>query len=130
MRPRNNRRASCLKSNRASPRIFPSPRSDAPLSLPAPNRKGAGQTQQKGSRTMFWAWQFSWFWASGSQWWEQLDAPDLAAPSAVVEGAAIEDVNLELLRGDRREGPYELDRKSTRLNSSHLGISYAVFCLK
>src|SRR5262245_62640917 len=27
--------------------------------------------------------------------------------------------------GDRGE-----DRKSTRLNSSHLGISYAVFCLK
>src|SRR5438045_6264021 len=27
----------------------------------------------------------------------------------------------------RRE---HLDRKSTRLNSSHLGISYAVFCLK
>src|SRR5258705_10027222 len=27
--------------------------------------------------------------------------------------------------------PLELrDRKSTRLNSSHLGISYAVFCLK
>src|SRR5258705_9922001 len=25
---------------------------------------------------------------------------------------------------------YELDRKSTRLNSSHLGISYAVFCLQ
>src|SRR5258705_10088946 len=24
----------------------------------------------------------------------------------------------------------EKDRKSTRLNSSHLGISYAVFCLK
>src|SRR5262245_63189106 len=24
----------------------------------------------------------------------------------------------------------EIDRKSTRLNSSHLGISYAVFCLK
>src|SRR5437899_3925935 len=29
------------------------------------------------------------------------------------------------LRGD-----LEVDRKSTRLNSSHLGISYAVFCLK
>src|SRR5215472_18857586 len=28
----------------------------------------------------------------------------------------------------RRRGPG--DRKSTRLNSSHLGISYAVFCLK
>src|SRR5437899_3808887 len=25
---------------------------------------------------------------------------------------------------------YDGDRKSTRLNSSHLGISYAVFCLK
>src|SRR5258705_9879439 len=27
-------------------------------------------------------------------------------------------------------GLVEVDRKSTRLNSSHLGISYAVFCLK
>src|SRR5437899_1284402 len=27
-------------------------------------------------------------------------------------------------------GREEVDRKSTRLNSSHLGISYAVFCLK
>src|ERR1039458_10651823 len=27
-------------------------------------------------------------------------------------------------------GTLILDRKSTRLNSSHLGISYAVFCLK
>src|SRR5205814_2489484 len=26
--------------------------------------------------------------------------------------------------------PTDVDRKSTRLNSSHLGISYAVFCLK
>src|SRR5947199_4888211 len=26
--------------------------------------------------------------------------------------------------------PLTRDRKSTRLNSSHLGISYAVFCLK
>src|SRR5437899_11166791 len=31
-----------------------------------------------------------------------------------------------------REGAarWRADRKSTRLNSSHLGISYAVFCLK
>src|SRR5205814_8602552 len=28
------------------------------------------------------------------------------------------------------ENPDDVDRKSTRLNSSHLGISYAVFCLK
>src|SRR5947209_9479635 len=27
-------------------------------------------------------------------------------------------------------GPMERDRKSTRLNSSHANISYAVFCLK
>src|ERR1035438_4397648 len=27
-------------------------------------------------------------------------------------------------------GLHHVDRKSTRLNSSHLGISYAVFCLK
>src|SRR5256885_12043705 len=31
----------------------------------------------------------------------------------------------------RREGAaFQADRKSTRLNSSHLVISYAVFCLK
>src|SRR2546430_13460380 len=29
-----------------------------------------------------------------------------------------------------RSHPHELDRKSTRLNSSHSQISYAVFCLK
>src|SRR5205814_9135946 len=29
-----------------------------------------------------------------------------------------------------RSGSRPRDRKSTRLNSSHLGISYAVFCLK
>src|SRR5205814_3302816 len=36
--------------------------------------------------------------------------------------------------GDRRcpivDTWWQTDRKSTRLNSSHLGISYAVFCLK
>src|SRR5262245_63010617 len=55
---------------------------------------------------------------------------------------------LEDRGGERREGPEGVvrrldaeerrrrlpddggDRKSTRLNSSHLGISYAVFCLK
>src|SRR5690625_171596 len=38
-------------------------------------------------------------------------------------------------RGDGAYGEFELyksmkDRKSTRLNSSHVAISYAVFCLK
>src|SRR3712207_8733038 len=39
-----------------------------------------------------------------------------------------------LLEAERAEGPGEQrreeDRKSTRLNSSHANISYAVFCLK
>src|SRR5436190_11765231 len=36
-----------------------------------------------------------------------------------------------LLRTFRRRGPRgKVDRKSTRLNSSHTVISYAVFCLK
>src|SRR3712207_7558163 len=39
-----------------------------------------------------------------------------------VEEAAV----VDLLAGDTPEG----DRKSTRLNSSHANISYAVFCLK
>src|SRR2546426_3708248 len=44
-------------------------------------------------------------------------------------------VNLANLRALRQEfaiaqGLYKRDRKSTRLNSSHLVISYAVFCLK
>src|SRR5256885_9482819 len=36
---------------------------------------------------------------------------------------ATDEVTLDVKRG-------EVDRKSTRLNSSHLVISYAVFCLK
>src|SRR5205814_10480976 len=37
---------------------------------------------------------------------------------------------LGLLPPGARTGGSAIDRKSTRLNSSHLGISYAVFCLK
>src|SRR3989442_8617850 len=45
---------------------------------------------------------------------------------------------LALERGDQRSFVYDvaalkrkqIDRKSTRLNSSHVRISYAVFCLK
>src|SRR5262245_64750101 len=44
-------------------------------------------------------------------------------------GQGIQVVRHEL-RGAPVEGTVQLDRKSTRLNSSHLGISYAVFCLK
>src|SRR5690554_7664944 len=34
------------------------------------------------------------------------------------------------IRSERREVELFRDRKSTRLNSSHVRISYAVFCLK
>src|SRR5207253_11358112 len=40
---------------------------------------------------------------------------------------AVDDVGAPL--DHHREVPHE-DRKSTRLNSSHVAISYAVFCLK
>src|SRR5256885_5680146 len=41
------------------------------------------------------------------------------------------DVDLEILSSrNRPAGRLQQDRKSTRLNSSHLVISYAVFCLK
>src|SRR2546429_5615325 len=38
--------------------------------------------------------------------------------------------HLPLLGDQRGRGPIAVDRKSTRLNSSHGYISYAVFCLK
>src|SRR5438045_4912360 len=43
--------------------------------------------------------------------------------------AALHDLLLDIRAGGGEE-QLPLDRKSTRLNSSHLGISYAVFCLK
>src|ERR1035438_10805528 len=39
-------------------------------------------------------------------------------------------MNLLVVLGTTPEQAQAIDRKSTRLNSSHLGISYAVFCLK
>src|SRR5262245_63420135 len=49
-----------------------------------------------------------------------------------VLGAAAAGVELKLIVSfvSRGRGYLMVDRKSTRLNSSHLGISYAVFCLK
>src|SRR5882724_12276415 len=64
---------------------------------------------------------------------EQRDFPDkqslLGQLKVVMQKAndyrARADAALKLARDSRDQ-----DRKSTRLNSSHLGISYAVFCLK
>src|SRR5258705_1545186 len=43
---------------------------------------------------------------------------------------AREECSLPPFLGSTLRGAFGQDRKSTRLNSSHLGISYAVFCLK
>src|SRR5262245_65854599 len=56
------------------------------------------------------------------------------AKSGVVKLYAVEEKGAKFEPKGELTGPkdvqYTLDRKSTRLNSSHLGISYAVFCLK
>src|SRR5205807_7830295 len=59
------------------------------------------------------------------------------AGAAEVRGGALRAAGLQVPRrvvggapGARRGAARPLDRKSTRLNSSHLVISYAVFCLK
>src|SRR5256885_7904663 len=46
------------------------------------------------------------------------------------ERAAVSGCRAASRRWTRRSRPRGRDRKSTRLNSSHLVISYAVFCLK
>src|SRR5690349_21988152 len=40
------------------------------------------------------------------------------------------DRGIALAESSLRKAPLRRDRKSTRLNSSHVEISYAVFCLK
>src|SRR2546421_6131707 len=47
-----------------------------------------------------------------------------------LRGEALLDDSAHLVFGDRGQGRVVADRKSTRLNSSHDQISYAVFCLK
>src|SRR5205814_8259914 len=58
-----------------------------------------------------------------------------ALPISIHYAATVTDKNGSILVGARPvwttgDSSIATDRKSTRLNSSHLGISYAVFCLK
>src|SRR2546426_7990801 len=48
----------------------------------------------------------------------------------LVEGGELERLGHAGAAGRGEEGAHGGDRESTRLNSSHLVISYAVFCLK
>src|SRR2546426_12641789 len=55
--------------------------------------------------------------------------PICGADTGVLSQAAASDANFRE-RGPLSDLAWQRDRKSTRLNSSHLVISYAVFCLK
>src|SRR5689334_23563800 len=63
-----------------------------------------------------------------------LVGPAICQTSAPPAQAGVsEQVRIDSFQSFRREDSYgiaSLDRKSTRLNSSHSSISYAVFCLK
>src|SRR5699024_12407709 len=63
---------------------------------------------------------------------ERVERQRRGAATGFVDGAlACRDRPSDVGRNGRPEhGCLLLDRKSTRLNSSHVSISYAVFCLK
>src|SRR5207253_9766446 len=52
--------------------------------------------------------------------------PRIQSQIAMMAGYNAADAIIATIRGVKNTG----DRKSTRLNSSHVAISYAVFCLK
>src|SRR3989442_1993828 len=56
-------------------------------------------------------------------------APPLAGDHVGRDPLSVVEIGDYDLRDPRRAGERQ-DRKSTRLNSSHVRISYAVFCLK
>src|SRR5690625_5921420 len=63
-------------------------------------------------------------WDVGSDVWSCTSFTELRRDGLDCEREAL--LNPE----DPAPTPYVTDRKSTRLNSSHVAISYAVFCLK
>src|SRR5690606_39535967 len=62
----------------------------------------------------------------GGGWMGSLGVLDFAGGAVVHVNAGVAGLVACLVLGPR----HGLDRKSTRLNSSHVKISYAVFCLK
>src|SRR5205814_4843146 len=55
---------------------------------------------------------------------------ELQVPNGTASIRAVVSLEKNQLDSYRADRCGTVDRKSTRLNSSHLGISYAVFCLK
>src|SRR5258705_10180458 len=68
--------------------------------------------------------------ASESQFLGPRGAAFFSVPRSDVPGSLTKAVKLKKAAPRGPKNWLSLDRKSTRLNSSHLGISYAVFCLK
>src|SRR5690606_41623253 len=64
--------------------------------------------------------------------WDGSDADPRPADVVCKDGVVRDVVEPRTARGDVEDLEVDLggDRKSTRLNSSHVKISYAVFCLK
>src|SRR5437764_8897851 len=70
----------------------------------------------------------------GTGKWTSAIALDLGVITPTID-AAVDTRNISARKDERVEASKEIkgpaeDRKSTRLNSSHRCISYAVFCLK
>src|SRR5688572_31817689 len=61
---------------------------------------------------------------------EKLKAQNPNATRQQARAAAARDWNADFFKDDNPTFQSRADRKSTRLNSSHSQISYAVFCLK
>src|SRR5690606_41650632 len=60
---------------------------------------------------------------------ERTGDPDVVADSRAITAQRARRID-EAVRGQAKRQRSAGDRKSTRLNSSHVKISYAVFCLK
>src|SRR5256885_7921579 len=61
---------------------------------------------------------------------DALPISNCTARRSQCRASAIADAHGRTISETTRRWPSRKDRKSTRLNSSHLVISYAVFCLK
>src|SRR5436853_1176486 len=69
---------------------------------------------------------------AGGRWglFGQNDASEVARYCQWDEAEQLKEIANKIQELRAEFGQPNADRKSTRLNSSHLGISYAVFCLK
>src|SRR5699024_12098906 len=61
---------------------------------------------------------------------EELELKELVLPLVVIDQSEAAAVDPNFTLSGKTSSFNSRDRKSTRLNSSHVSISYAVFCLK